>query len=252
MADGSYDTLAAVYEWLVPETLLAPAGAAEAFAAVTGELPAGARVLDCAAGTGPLAVGLALRGFEVTASDASPEMVERTRALAAERGVDVPAAVRRWEDLEGGPYDAVLCVGNSLTHAPGRAGRRAALAGMRAVLRERSGDEASGRGSGGMLAVTSRNWERPQADGEEEVERGGRRARVRHAWQAGEPPALEVTVTFDDGTTHGERLEHWPFTHGELDDDLRATGFEPAASTWDPDVERYLVTSRAKSSNASR
>jgi hypothetical protein len=38
----------------------------------------------------------------------------------------------------------------------------------------------------------------------------------------------------------------------ELDDDLRATGFEPAASTWDPDVERYLVTSRANRSNASR
>jgi hypothetical protein len=143
-------------------------------------------------------------------------------------------------------------VGNSLTHAPGRAGRRAALAGMRAVLRaSESGDEASGRGSA-LLAVTSRNWERPQAGGEEEVERGGRRARVRHDWHAGEPPVLEVTVTFDDGTTHGERLEHWPFSHGELDDDLRAAGFEPAASTWDPEVERYLVTSRAKSSNASR
>ena len=96
-----------------------------------------------------------------------------------------------------------------------------------------------------MLAVTSRNWERPQADGEEEVERGGRRARVRHTWHAGDPPVLEVAVTFDDGTTHAERLEYWPFTRGELDDDLRATGFEPATSTWDPDVERYLVTALA-------
>ena len=168
-------------------------------------------------------------------------MVERTRALATERGMDVRASVRRWEELEGGPYDAVLCVGNSLTHAPGRAGRRAALAGMRAVLHD-----------GGLLAITSRNWERPQAGGEEEVERDGRRARVRHAWHAGEPPVVEVTVTFDDGTAHRERLEHWPFTHDELDDDLRAAGLEPAASTWDPDVERYLVTSRANSSKASR
>jgi len=247
-----YETLAEVYDWLTPEALLEPEGSVAAFAVVIDELSAGARVLDCACGTGTLAVGLALQGFEVAASDASPAMVERTRALAAEWGVDVRPAVRRWEDLEGGPFDAVLCVGNSLTHAPGRAGRRAALAGMRAVLgASESGDEASGRGSG-LLAITSRNWERPQAGGEEEVERGGRRARVRHAWHAGEPPVLEVTVSFDDGTAHGERLEHWPFTHDELDADLRAAGFEPATSTWDPDVERYLVTSRANSSKASR
>jgi len=236
-----YDTLAEVYDWLTPEALLEPEGSVAAFAMVVDELSAGARVLDCACGTGTLAVGLALQGFDVAASDASPAMVERTRALATERGVAVRAAVRSWEELEGGPYDAVLCVGNSLTHAPGRAGRRAALAGMRAVVRD-----------SGLLAITSRNWERPQAGGEEEVERDGRRARVRHAWHAGEPPVVEVTVTFDDGTAHGERLEHWPFTHDELDDDLRAAGFEPAASTWDPDVERYLVTSRANSSKASR
>lgn len=233
-----YSTLAEVYEFLVPDALLSPEGSAAAFASVTAELVPGARVLDCACGTGTLAVGLALRGFAVAASDASPAMVERTRALAAARGVEVAAAVRRWEDLGGGPYDAVLCVGNSLTHAKDR---RAALAGMRAVSRDR-----------GWLAITSRNWERPQEAGEEVVERGGRRARVTHAWHAGDPPVLEVTVAFDGGATHGERLAYWPFTHEELEADLLATGFEPVASTWDPDAERYLVTSRANSSNASR
>jgi hypothetical protein len=75
------------------------------------------------------------------------------------------------------------------------AGRRAALDGMRRALRD-----------GGLLAITSRNWERPQEAGDEVVERDGR----------------------------------------------RATGFEPEASTWSPEAERYLVTSRANSSNASR
>ena len=78
-----YEGLAAVYEFLVPDELLEPAGAAAAFAALLDGLPAGARVLDCAAGTGELAVGLALRGFDVTASDASPAMIARARALAA-------------------------------------------------------------------------------------------------------------------------------------------------------------------------
>src|SRR5215207_1827219 len=128
-----YDTLAAVYEFLVPEELLEPEGAAGAFAGVLAGLAPGARVLDCACGTGTLAVGLALRGFEVSASDASAEMVARTRALAAEHGVRLDAATKVWEELDGGPFDAVFCVGNSITHARDR---RGALAAMGGVLRE--------------------------------------------------------------------------------------------------------------------
>ena len=242
-----YDTLADVYDWLVPEALLEPEGSAAAFETVLADLAAGARVLDCACGTGTLAVGMALRGFDVAASDASEAMVARTRALAAAHGARVTARACVWEELDGGPFDAVFCVGNSLTHARDR---RAALAAMRGLLNERSGDEASGRGSGGLLALTSRTWERPQEEGEEVVERHGRRARVTHTWHPGE---LEVAVTFeDDGTTCAERLAYSAFTHEELQADLLATGFEPVASTFDPEVGRYLVTSRANSSNASR
>lgn len=224
-----YDSLADVYDWLVPEALLEPEGSAEAFAPVIAELPSGARVLDCACGTGTLAVGLALRGFAVSASDASQGMVARTRALAAKHGVRLDAATRVWEELDGGPYDAVFCVGNSITHA---CDRRAALAAMRGVLRD-----------DGLLALTSRTWERPQEAGEELVERHGRRARVTRTWHPGE---LGVAVTFeDDGTTHAERLRYWPFTHEELQDDLLHAGFTPAASTFDPEVGRYLVTARS-------
>jgi SAM-dependent methyltransferase len=230
-----YDTLAEVYAWLVPEALVEPEGSVAAFETVVGELPAGGRVVDCACGTGQLAVGLALRGFDVSASDASEQMVTRTRALAAAHGVRVETMTRPWEVLAGGPFDAVFCVGNSLTHAQGRAGRRAALAAMRGVLRD-----------GGLLAVTSRTWERPREDGEEVVERGGRRARVRHAWHTGEPPELEIAVTLDDGTTHAERLAYWPFTHDELRQDLLAAGFEPEASTFSLEAERYLVTARRR------
>jgi SAM-dependent methyltransferase len=223
-----YDTLADVYDFLVPEALLSPAGSATAFETVLAEIPAGACVLDCACGTGTLAVGLALRGFEVSASDASEEMVARTRALAAEHGVRLEATTRMWEELDGGPFDAVFCVGNSITHAQDR---RAALARMQGVLRD-----------GGLLALTSRTWERPQEAGEEVVERHGRRARVTRTWHPGE---LEVAVTFeDDGTTYAERLRFWPFTHGELQDDLLAAGFTPATTTFDPEVGRYLVTAR--------
>ena len=218
-----YGPLADVYDFLVPEPLLSPEGSAAAFEQVTAELPAGARVLDCACGTGTLAVGLALLGFEVAASDASAAMVARTQALAAERGVDVRVATRAWAELRGEAFDAVLCVGNSLTHAGGKAGRRTALDGMRRVLRD-----------GGLLAVTSRNWERQQEDAEEVVERGGRRATVRHVWlppeHTGGPHGLDLAVTLDDGAVHWERLPYWPFTYGELEDDLPRRGLRAGAA----------------------
>jgi SAM-dependent methyltransferase len=237
-----YETLAAVYDWLVPDPLLTPEGRAQAFAPL---LEPGARVLDCAAGTGTLAVGLALAGFSVDASDASPEMIRRTRALAAARGVVLRADARAWADLHGGPYDAVLCVGNSLTHAEGRRGRRTALSAMARVLRP-----------GGLLVLTSRNWElvrarRPGLElAERLVERGGVLGLVVRNWTIPErwtePHLMDTAVALLDGaggvTTHAERLTFWPFTHETLDADLRAAGLRPGESSYAPAAERYLIT----------
>jgi SAM-dependent methyltransferase len=57
----------------------------------------GDRVLDLGCGTGEDAVLLAARGVRVTGIDASPEMVARARAKAAERGLDRDAC--RFEAL---------------------------------------------------------------------------------------------------------------------------------------------------------
>lgn len=247
----AYDALAGVYPWLVPEALLTPQGAVDAFADVLDALDDGARVLDCAAGTGQLAVGLALRGYDVVAADASPAMVARTRELAATHGVRVPVVPCAWEALPAqawaGRFDAVFCVGNSLPHAGPTPRRRAALAAMAGVLR-----------AGGLLAVTSRNWELVRALGpglqvaDRLVERDGRRGLVIYAWTlpdgADDAVHVDVAVSFiDDGgavTTHGERLAVWSFTHGQLAADLRAAGLEPRSSTYADDAARYLVTAR--------
>jgi SAM-dependent methyltransferase len=249
-----YDGLAGVYDWLVPETLLTPAGSAAAFAEVVEKLPPGGRVLDCACGIGHLAVGLALQGFDVVASDASPAMVERTAALAAEHRVPLAAVTCAWADLTagrvGGSFDAVFCVGNSLTHAAGRDARRAALKAMAALLVP-----------GGHLMLTSRNWERQRSRGsgleigDRLVERNGRAALVVYAWTFPDawdaPHHLDVAVVFADPagrvTPHCERLSFWPFTHSELADDLREAGLSPEASAFTPDADRYLVTARRPS-----
>jgi SAM-dependent methyltransferase len=241
----AYADLADVYEWLTPEPLLTPEGNVAAFAPWLEGLPPGARVLDCAAGVGWLAVGLALRGFTVEATDISPSMVERTRALAEERGVAVSARVCAWEELSGGPrFDAVFCVGNSIAHAEER---RTALAAMAGVLVP-----------GGRLVLTSRNWERERAAGTRlEVdnaltERHGRRALLSRAWSIPEswsaPHHVDVAVSFVDDDvvdTVSERLTVWPFTPTELAEDLRTAGLEIEQTTFTPEVDRYLVSARA-------
>jgi 2-polyprenyl-3-methyl-5-hydroxy-6-metoxy-1,4-benzoquinol methylase len=53
------------------------------------ELEPGAQILDCPCGHGRISNTLAERGFRVTGLDASELFLERARADAAERGVDV-------------------------------------------------------------------------------------------------------------------------------------------------------------------
>ncbi len=251
MDEPQYDALAGVYEWVHPEELLTPEGSFAAFAGHVADLPDGAPVLDCSAGTGILAVGLALHGFAVTASDASETMLERARLLAAEHGADLEIVRCAWEELGRQGWEsrfaAVFCVGNSLGHAPGRDARRSALGEMADVL-----------APGGLLTVTSRNWEK-QRDlgsglrvGDRVVERRGQAGLVVQAWTVpdgwDEPHYQDVAVALlaADGTvtSHGERLTLWPYRHAELIDDLQAVGLDAELSTYDAAVGRYLMTAR--------
>ena len=251
MADEAYAQLAPVYEWLLDDAIITPEGQLAAFAPLLDALPPGARVLDCAAGTGLLAVGLVLRGFDVTASDLSAAMLVRARSLAAERGVALETVQCAWDDLiaQGweARFDAVFCVGNSLAHAPGEAARRSALRAMAGVLVP-----------GGLLAVTSRNWELLRAAGthvrvDRRVKaRGDRRGVVFQAWTVPDrwdaPHLQDVRVALigADGevTPIGERLTVWPFPHEALQADLAAAGLVVEHSSYAADVGRYLVTAR--------
>ena len=147
---------------------------------------------------------------------------------------DLPLAGKR---EQGWPerFDAVFCVGNSLTHAEDR---RAALAHMGAALRP-----------GGVLVLTSRNWEQVRARGsrvvKEQLERAGHHAVIVRWWRipAGwdERHGLNTAVMLEDGGRTA-RLTFWPFTPETLDEDLRAAGLTPSSSTFTPDCDRYLVT----------
>lgn len=109
------------------------------------------RVLDAATGTGFHAVRLAEAGFRVVAADGSPAMVARAEANLRARGLDVPAMVADWRELAAridGPFDAVVCLGNSFAHLFDAADRRLSLEQFRRALVP-----------GGLLVLDRRNYD---------------------------------------------------------------------------------------------
>jgi SAM-dependent methyltransferase len=248
---AGYGALADVYEWLIPDPKLTPAGSVAAFADLVQSLPRKARVLDCSCGTGQLAVGLAGIGLDVVASDASAGMVRRTQQLAAEHGVRLRTLESPWNELLDHlaplTFDLVLCVGNSLAHAEGTSGRLSALAAMARVLKP-----------GGRLVLTSRTWELVRGGGtrldvhDRVIRRRDRDGVLIYHWQIedhwDDEHHLEVAVALieSDGSvrTYSERLSMWPYRYEALVAELCASGFTIESSTFAADTEGYTVVGR--------
>lgn len=76
-------------------------------------------ILDVSCGIGTQALGLAQRGYAVTASDLSTGAIERTRQEATQRGLALDFSVadmRRAFDHHQRQFDLVLSADNSLPH----------------------------------------------------------------------------------------------------------------------------------------
>ncbi len=245
---SGYHELAEVYEWLISDAKLAPAEFAAAFDDVLGLLPPDAHVLDCSCGTGQLAVGLAGRGMQVVATDASEAMVRRTAELSEEFEASVRTLRADWQELpdhfDDATFDLVFCVGNSLHHAAGATGRVAALESMSRLLRR-----------GGRLVLTSRTWELVRARGsrldisDRLVRRNGRDAVVVYRWEIAprweEEHHIEIAVAQVDATgpvlVRSELLSCWPYRYEELEAELDRVGLRTEISTFDPAAENYTV-----------
>lgn len=209
------------------------------------------RVLDAACGTGMHAIALAEQGYEVVGTDLSTGMIKQARTNAAHAGVDVRFEVAALGELEdvcaetcsatggdvphpassgcrGRPFDAALCLGNSLPHVLTRTE-------LVAVLR----DFASCLLPGGLLLIQNRNfdavltrrnrWMDPQSHIEGE-----------HEWlfvrfYDFRPDGL---LTFnvlrlhrtrgEDWSQHVVSTQLWPQSHRQLTEALETAGFGAA------------------------
>ena len=176
-----YDDFAADYHWIVPDEQISGERFLRVYAPVLEQLVPGASVLDCACGPGHDALTLARAGYAVMASDASAGMVSAARELLVSEGrPDVSVTCCRWEDLPSvltEQFEAVFCVGNSISHCADGDAMAAALAGMRDVLQPR-----------GVLVVEARDWQRPRAERqrfevrEPVTRRGGERGLCIYVW----------------------------------------------------------------------
>lgn len=95
------------------------------------------RVLDVATGTGFHSIRLLKAGFDVTSADGSPEMLAKAFENARRHGFIMRTVQADWRWLSRDihkRYDAVICLGNSLTHLFSEQDRRKALAEFYAAL----------------------------------------------------------------------------------------------------------------------
>jgi SAM-dependent methyltransferase len=109
------------------------------------------RLLDCSCGIGTQSLGLAARGYEVTATDLSPQAVARCAREARIRGLEVVTAVADMRDLGSlpeGAFDIVISCDNAVPHLLGDADLEAAVTGMRARLK-----------AGGLVAIGMRDYD---------------------------------------------------------------------------------------------
>lgn len=110
------------------------------------------RVLDAACGTGMHAIALAGHGFSLCGTDISEPMIEQARKNALAENVEVVFETAGFSNLAvkftGEPFDAVLCLGNSLSHILTRDDLTAALADFTNCLRP-----------GGLLLIQNRNFD---------------------------------------------------------------------------------------------
>ncbi len=109
------------------------------------------RVLDVATGTGFHSVQLLRAGFDVTSVDGSAEMLTKAFENARQQGYVLRTVHSDWRWLNrdvNETFDAVVCLGNSLTHLFSERDRRKALAEFYAVLNH-----------DGILILDQRNYD---------------------------------------------------------------------------------------------
>lgn len=118
---------------------------------IRAHVPDADSALDCACGIGTQAIGLALQGYHVRATDISPASVRRARTEAKNFGVKIFFGDADFRDLAravDGTFDVVLACDNAVAHLLRESDLTLATASMREKLEP-----------GGLLMLSIRDYD---------------------------------------------------------------------------------------------
>jgi glycine/sarcosine N-methyltransferase len=186
-------------------------------------------VLDCSAGIGTQAIGLALRGHEVHATDLSGKAIERAREEARRFGVPMTfgvADLRALDEQVGGTFDVVISCDNSLPHLLTDEDLLLAAHNIRSKLRQ-----------GGLFLASIRDYdealrERPTATTPSVFDTPEGKRIYFQAWDwadDGRTYTVHLFLLAESGgawETHHHETRYRALLRRELSDVLREAGFQ--------------------------
>ena len=116
-----YNRMAPWYRLLFPDWVASVQRQAEQLDSVIREYvqPAVKTILDASCGIGTQSIGLAQKGYQVTASDISADSIARAREESARRGLSIPFTIcdfRRLAEAYDQTFDLVIACDNSIPH----------------------------------------------------------------------------------------------------------------------------------------
>jgi SAM-dependent methyltransferase len=227
--EAFYDALAPYYHFIYADWEGSIERQSNGLATVLGEfgVPPGARILDAAAGIGTQTIGLAARGFDVTASDLSSAALRRLEREAERRRLAIRTTVADFRDLGAvcsDAFAAVIACDNAISHLLTDGEIEQAFVQCHHCL-----------SPGGVLLVSIRDYaaiERKSPDIRPYGARseGDRRYTVEQVWEwDGDQYDLTLRIHEDspEGSTqtHSFRTRYYAVTIATLERLLRKAGF---------------------------
>ncbi len=222
-----YNDLAPFYHLILEDWDGAVRWQAEVLDALIARLagPGPKRILDAACGIGTQAIGLALKGHAVTASDLSPQAVARARQESARLGAALELAVADMRELErhfpGRTFDLVVSLDNALPHLETDAELERALTGFRKLL-----------GEGGLVLASIRDYdllrqERPEGLSPKVFRDASGERRVSQVWHwSDDGSACDIELLLEQGgETKVFKGRYRALTRAELKRAFETTGF---------------------------
>ncbi len=202
------------------------------------------RLHDASCGNGVQAVALRARGYDISASDISEEMLQLTRKYAKNKQVALSTFRSAWDELAQKvteKFDVVLCVGNSISHTRSYSERVATLRQFYEILKE-----------GGTLLLDTRNWDLLTENSLKynilkKRDYEGKSYVPIYLWdnvQLERESLLRlVFIEFDqeEQTEYERQITYTPFSHSSLLEAGKEAGFIIEKDTFDAKQDRYYV-----------